>query len=124
MVESARHRDPMQPRRQSRVAPVARQCLERRQEDLLHNVFGVLVVAQDPPDDRPDVLQVALDEEIERLTVPRRARSTRGISSVSLPGAGVRRSTVSPGLAFVPPFIRDSMPRGRTIVLTHSPFPW
>src|SRR5262245_65512834 len=65
MVESPGDGDPVQPRREAGIAPIARQGLEGGQEDFLHDVLRVLVMTQDAPDHRPDVLQVPSDELIE-----------------------------------------------------------
>src|SRR5437899_8237054 len=83
VIQGARHRDPVQPGRELRLAPVALQPLVRREEDFLHDVFGVLVVAQHPPDHGPDAGEVTLDEEVEGLAIAaRRPFNQAGIAAL------------------------------------------
>ena len=70
MIESTGDRDPVQPGRQPRFAAVTRQRLEGRKKNLLYHVLGVLSMPDDSPDHRPDVVQMDLDQAIERIAVP------------------------------------------------------
>ena len=74
VVEGAGDRDTVQPGGQPGLTAITGKTLEGGQEDLLHHVLGVFPMTDDPPYNRPDVRQVALDQAIERL-------------AVSLPGA-------------------------------------
>src|SRR5262245_59271868 len=117
VVERAGHGNRMQPGRETRLTSIGGKRLPGRQEDLLHDVLAVLVMADDPPHDAPDPGEMDRDELLEGLAIALARPFEEGaLGGVVRGGRGRshRRQDATTGHVRLPPAAMPLLPGAAT----------